>query len=429
MAIAEKTAVVPRLRFPEFADGEWSAATLSELATFVDERVGATESVPYTVTSGVGLVSQVEKLGRTIAGNSLKNYIVLRRDDFAYNKSATKSFPEGYIARYVGDERAAVPNSIFTCFRADDKKIEPAYLDYLFASNLHGKWLRNFITVGARAHGSLNVNDTDLMALPVPLPVGASSLQEQQKIADCLSSLDELIAAQGRKVEALKTYKRGLMQQLFPREGETCPRLRFPEFRDAPEWEELQLDSCFSHIRNGFVGTATPFYVVGGVPYLQGRNVKQGRIDPTGLVTISEGFHCKQKKSQLNRGDIVMVQSGHVGECALIDEDYAGANCHALIIMTPVKRQHSPFFVHYFQSDVGARLIAQITTGNTIRHILASEVKDLIVRVPHFSEQHRISDFLSALDEQIAGESRSLSALRTHKNGLLQQLFPSLEEA
>lgn len=202
------------------------------------------------------------------------------------------------------------------------------------------------------------------------------------------------------------------------------PKLRFPEFRDKGEWEELPLHACFSHIRNGFVGTATPFYVDGGVPYLQGKNVKKGRIDPTGLITVSKVFHEKQKKSQLQRDDIVMVQSGHVGECAHIDDAYMGANCHALIIMTPRERQHSPCFVHCFGSDYGAALIAQITTGNTIKHILASGMKALIVRTPPLIEQQRIADCLSTLDDLISAEGRKLAALRAHKQGLMQQLFP-----
>ena len=77
-------------------------------------------------------------------------------------------------------------------------------------------------------------------------PVSYPSQPEQQKIADCLTSLDESIVAQGRKVEALKAHKKGLMQQLFPREGETLPRLRFPEFRDKPEWEEKNSAKLFT---------------------------------------------------------------------------------------------------------------------------------------------------------------------------------------
>ncbi|HEX7325869.1 MAG TPA: restriction endonuclease subunit S, partial [Rhodanobacteraceae bacterium] len=296
MAKQSAKTATPRLRFPEFRRGAaWATTELREFSEFVTERVGTTACTPYTVTSGIGLVSQQEKLGRTIAGNSLKNYIVLQRNDFAYNKSATKAFPQGFIARYTGDERAAVPNSIFTCFRADAEVVDPTYLDYLLSTNLHGRWLRGRIAIGARAHGSLNVSDEDLMELPVLLPGGATSLAEQQKIADCLTSLDEVIAAQGRKVEALKAHKRGLMQQLFPRAGETRPRLRFPEFGHAPEWERKKLGEI-SAISSG----ATPlrskpeFYEGGTIPWVKTTDLNnsfifgsQECVTPKAKVTIN----------------------------------------------------------------------------------------------------------------------------------------------
>ena len=98
MAKGDKSATPPRLRFPEFRERSgWTSTELGEFANFVTERVGTTECTPYTVTTGVGLVSQQEKLGRTIAGNSLKNYVVLQRNDFAYNKSATKAFPRSVM--------------------------------------------------------------------------------------------------------------------------------------------------------------------------------------------------------------------------------------------------------------------------------------------------------------------------------------------
>jgi len=145
---------------------------LGDLTDPITERVGDSDCIPFTVTTGEGLISQDEKYGRTIAGNSVKNYYRLQRNDFAFNKSATKVFPQGYIARFRGDERAAVPNSIFTCFRIAVENVDAAFLDYLFQGNLHGRWLKDYITVGARAHGALNISDDDLFALPVPLPAG-----------------------------------------------------------------------------------------------------------------------------------------------------------------------------------------------------------------------------------------------------------------
>lgn len=144
--------VTPKLRFPEFRDAlQWVQKPLGDLTEPVTERVGDSECIPFTVTTGEGLVSQEDKYGRTIAGKSLKNYYRLQTDDFAFNKSATKLYPQGYIARFQGGERAAVPNSIFTCFRiADEDVVDAAYLDYLFQGNLHGRWLKDYITVGAR---------------------------------------------------------------------------------------------------------------------------------------------------------------------------------------------------------------------------------------------------------------------------------------
>jgi type I restriction enzyme S subunit len=426
-----KPALTPKLRFAEFRTGpNWETKTLGSLVTISTEKVGENECLPMSITSGVGLVSQMEKFGRVIAGSSYKNYLLLKKNDFAYNKSATKGYPEGFLALYSGDALAAVPNSIFTCFRINGASPLPQYLNYLFLGNLHGQWLRKFIEVGARAHGSLSIDENDLLALPVPLPGGKTTRAEQQKIAECLSTLDELIGAESQKLGALKAHKKGLMQQLFPREGETLPRFRFPEFQSAPEWHEVFLGDYFDPIRNGFVGTATPYYVTsGGVKYLQGRNIKEGRIEDDTLVLISDEFHTRQRKSHLKKGDLLMVQSGHVGECAVVDSVFAGANCHALIILTPKRALSSDFFVYYFYSPIGERAVFQITTGNTIKHILASELKALKVTLPSKDEQHRIATCLSSLDDLIAAQSDRLSVLQTHKQGLLQQLFPPPADA
>ena len=232
MTAYKPTSVMPELRFPEFRNaGGWLFKPLRDIAEPLSDKVGTTKCVPMSVTTGIGLVSQDEKFGRTIAGNSYKNYIRLQTNDFAYNKSSTKQFPQGYIARYSGTKDAAVPNSIFTCFRPDASHVIPEYLDHLFQGNYHGRWLRTYITVGARAHGALSVSDDDLMSMPVPLPPDAVSRPEQQKIADCLGSLDDLIAAEGRKLEALRQHKQGLMQQLFPSPARPCRTCVFASSR------------------------------------------------------------------------------------------------------------------------------------------------------------------------------------------------------
>jgi type I restriction enzyme, S subunit len=205
---------VPVLRFGEF-EGEWEEKELGEICELVNEKVNANKYILMSVTSGVGLVSQTEKFGKEIAGDQYKSYYVIRQWDFAYNKSSTKHYPEGYIAMLKNPEAAAVPNSIFTCFRIYNEKVSPPFLDYLFNDNFHGKWLRKFIEVGARINGLLSVETSILFNMPIIFP----TLPEQQKIASCLTALDDMIGAQDGKIAALHLHKKGLLQQLFGRIG------------------------------------------------------------------------------------------------------------------------------------------------------------------------------------------------------------------
>ena len=202
------------------------------------------------------------------------------------------------------------------------------------------------------------------------------------------------------------------------------PTLRFKGF--SSEWKVTRLEEKFSFIRNGFVGIATPYYANSGIKYLQGKNIKNGSIDNTGLIYISDAFNSKYKKSQLKLNDIVMVQSGHVGECAVIDNEYVGSNCHALVILTPHSSNavSSKFLVNYFYSSYGRKLIDKVKTGNTIEHILASEVKTLSPMLPdNVKEQTKIADFLTAIDDRISQLSQKCDGLAQYKKGVMQKIF------
>jgi type I restriction enzyme, S subunit len=204
-------------------------------------------------------------------------------------------------------------------------------------------------------------------------------------------------------------------------EAVNIPQLRFPGF--SGEWKDKRFDSLYPTVRNGFVGVATPYYVEEGVPYLQGKNIKSGAINKNGLVYINEYFHQKSKKSQLRKNDIVMVQSGHVGECAVITEEFEDTNCHALLVSTPTHDIDSKFYINYFYSKFGRKKIHRITTGNTIKHILSSDLKIQIVSNPSYQEQQKIAAFLTAVDNKIEQLSKKQELLGEYKKGLMQQIF------
>ncbi|MBP1466460.1 restriction endonuclease subunit S [Candidatus Chloroploca sp. M-50] len=408
--------LTPRLRFAEF-HGDWEYQKLNDIAFIITEKAGSSKYTLMSITTGVGLVSQMEKFGREIAGEQYKNYFVIREHDFAYNKSATKEYPEGFIAMYSGEEAAAVPNSIFTCFRVRAGKVIPQYLSYLFLGNLHGRWLRNFITVGARAHGSLNVDNADLLSLQVPMPQGGRSLEEQQRIADCLASLDELIAAQSQKHDALKAHKSGLLQQLFPAEGETTPRLRFAEFRDAGEWEVKPL------------GEVATFY--NGRAYKQEELLEQGKykvLRVGNFFTNNSWYYSDLELDETKyceKGDLLYAWSASFGPRIWHGEKVI---YHYHIWKVVMKDNISRDFLSTVLSYQTEKIKSQSANGLGLLHITKGTIEGWKCSFPSLPEQQRIAAFLTSLDDLIAAQTQKLDALKVHKKGMLQQLFPSIDE-
>ena len=173
------------------------------------------------------------------------------------------------------------------------------------------------------------------------------------------------------------------------------------------DWEQRKLGESYKKIRNAFVGTATPYYVDDGHLYLQSNNVKDGQINYNSKVFINDEFYERQKDNWLRAGDLVMVQSGHVGHTAVIPKTLDNTAAHALIIIANPIEEICPYFVNYqFLTSYAIKDIANITTGNTIKHILASEMKDFKIKLPMIEEQEKIGIFFSNLDKLITLHQR-----------------------
>lgn len=445
MKPAAKRALEPKLRFPEFRDaGPWVNKKLDEIVVVINEKAGSRKFTLMSVSSGVGLVSQIEKFGREIAGAQYKNYEVIRKNDFAYNKSATKEFPEGFIAMYSGEDPGAVPSSIFTCFRVDDKQqVHPPCLSYLFSQNLHGKWLKKYITVGARAHGSLNIDNNDLLSMPVPLPSGETSLDEQQRIADCLSSIDTLITFQAKKIDTLKAHKKGLMQQLFPAEGETLPKLRFPEFRETGEWEERPLGEVFSFKTTNSYSRDMLNYEKGSVKNLHYGDIHTKfstlfdiEVEDVPFINLSVSLEKIKPDSYCVEGDIVFADASEdlddIGKCIEIvnlNNEKLLSGLHTLLARQREEKLKIGFGAYLFNSNKVRAQIKKESQGAKVLGISAGRLAGIQISFPSDKkEQQKIADCLSSIDELITFEAKKFDTLKSHKKGLMQQLFPALDE-
>lgn len=241
-------------------------------------------------------------------------------------------------------------------------------------------------------------------------PVGYPREREQRKIADCLTSLDELIATQGRKVVALKAHKRGLMQELFPREGETIPRLRFPEFLKGPEWEIKEIGEVFRVTR----GEVLAMTLVQNQPSSSAQfPVYSSQTKNGGLSGYYSDFLYEDAitwtTDGANAGD-VNFRTGKfycTNVCGVLLNDNGFANpCIAALI-----------------NSVSRNYVSYVGNPKLMNGVMAR----ISIPFPQLAEQERIASCLFSLDANIVAETEKLEALKTHKKGLMQQLFPSLE--
>lgn len=201
------------------------------------------------------------------------------------------------------------------------------------------------------------------------------------------------------------------------------PKIRFKGFTET--WEQRKLSEIYSFIGNAFVGTATPYYINEGHLYLESNNIKNGQINLNTKVFINDEFYEKQKDKWLHTGDIVMVQSGHVGHAAVIPKELNNSAAHALIMFRYPIMEVEPYFLNsYYQTRVFKRKIEEIATGNTIKHILASDMKELKVNFTNYVEQQKIGSLFSKLENLITLHQRQCENLKKLKKFMLQKTFP-----
>ena len=191
------------------------------------------------------------------------------------------------------------------------------------------------------------------------------------------------------------------------------------------DWEAPFLAEVSSLITNGFVGTATPHYTdESGVPYFYGKNVRANYLDPRGIRYITSEFHAAQSKTALREGDLLTVQSGHIGETAIVTKEYEGSNCHALIVTRPKKEAVYPQFLSYYiNSEMGRARLKGLEVGSTILHINTKDLKKFRVLLPPLLEQRKIAKILSTWDKAISNTERLINNSKQQKKALMQQLL------
>ena len=362
---------------------------------------------------GKGVYEKVESL----KGSENTQYYKRRAGQFIYSKLDFLNQAFGIIPQHLDGFESTVD---LPCFDVTDG-LDPRFLvEYVQRPNYYKK--HGDMADGGRKAKRIQVET--FLSFPVAVPSPA----EQQKIADCLSSLDELIAAEGRKLESLRAYKKGLMQQLFPRDGETTPRLRFPEFRDGPEWSEERLDDLV-HLQDGFAFKSTDFVTAQAdatqvirITDINNKNTNEDKV----YILDDLLERNKLGKYAVNNGDLLLSLTGAAGfNFFFWNGERATINQRTAKVTS--KRKSGQALLRLLEPLIHEKINER---GEGQNNNLSKEfLSTIVMLIPEPAEQQRIADCLSSLDAQIAAQSERLAALRTHKKGLMQQLFPSATEA
>ena len=416
-----KPALVPKLRFPEFREGrKWPQHELGEKAVILKGKgIAKADLDPNGPQACIRYGELYTRYGETI------REVVSRTKVPASELFLSK--PDDVIIPSSGETKIDIAKA--SCVLAADIALGGDL--NVIRSELNGTFLSYYLN-GPKRLDIAKVAQGDTVAHLYPhqleaIRIAVPSIPEQHKIAECLSSVDELMAAQARKVDALKTHKKGLMQQLFPREGETQPRLRFPEFQNAAEWVSDSLGNLFETTSGGTPSRTEKTYWNGDIPWITTSLVDFRVITSAEEFVTAEGLKNSSAKL-FPKGTVLMALYGQGktrGQVALLGIQAATKQACAAILP---RKDIDPYFV--FLNLAGRyEEIREMSNSGGQENLSQGLIREIQFAFPQDdAEQRKVTSCLTSLDDLIAAQTQKLAALKTHKKGLMQQLFPSPEE-
>jgi len=383
----------PKLRFPEFK-GEWEEKTLGEVCDSIL----------------VGFPFKGEDITDDASGHPILRAFSIGEGIIRHGKDYDKYYPydaeklKKYEVRN-GDIVISMDGSVGKNIAMVSEKEERNLLiqrvarlritDYpihLIFQQIISQRFKDYAAGEKKGAVIAHISQKQIELFPIYIP---NSPAEQQKIASCLSAMDDLIAAQAEKVEDLKEKKTGLMQQLFPQPGETTPRLRFPEF--TGEWKEYEFGDCFE------IGSGRDY-----------KHLDEGHIPVYG----SGGYMCSVNDYLYDGESACIGRKGTINNPILLSGKFWTVDT---LFYTYNYVNTTAYFIYLLFQNIDWM---KHNEAGGVPSLSKNIIKKIKVFIPSLTEQQKISDCLSALDDQIAAETEKHTALKDYKKGLMQQLFP-----
>lgn len=421
MSKLEPRKLVPELRFSEFRESEgWNQKTVKDIfSIFQGYAFSSTDSVATGVRWLKIADVDIQKMNHNSPSFLPKHYegeygrFLVKKND--YVMALTRPILGGKlkIARVDDVFNGALLNQRVGKLVAEENSTFVYYL-------IQTSQLVSDIERSIAGSEPPNLSSQQIKDIKTYIP---SDEREIEKISECLSSMDDLITANTQKLESLKLHKKGLMQKLFPAEGENKPECRFREFDG--DWKECLLDDI--------------------AVFLKGKGISKSDIDENGkLPCIRYGELYTQYQEVIDgvfsytnvpceqlvlskKNDVLIPASGETqldiatASCILNEGVALGGDLN--IIRTKV----NGVFLAYYLNGVKKLEIAQMAQGISVIHLYSSQLKNILLHIPNIKEQTKIASCLFSIDKLIHEQSQRVEILREHKKGLMQRLFPVVE--
>lgn len=399
----------------------WKYKPLNEVASRIMEKNGERTNNVLTISAQHGLVSQIEYFNKSVASKNLSGYYYLTKGDFAYNKSYSEGYPFGAIKQLEKYDHGVV-STLYICFRLNSALVDSRFYKQYFGSGLWNSEVRNIAQEGGRSHGLLNVGVKEFFEILVPVP----SLEEQQKIASILSSVDEAIEKTEAIIEQTEKVKNGLMQQLLQK-GIGHTKFKGTEIGEIPEeWEIRALGTIGSWSGGGTPSKKEPSY--------WSKEKQVIWVSPkdmySNIITSSEDFitekGLREKKLKLlPKGTILFVTRSGIlrkrvpiavaGDSLTINQDLK-----ALQVASNIDYE----FIFYALLALNDSIRTScVKTGTTVESIDFQSLQEVLIPVPPLSEQREIVKIIGIHYKKLENEKSYLKHLHSLKKGLMQSLL------
>ncbi|HAZ25325.1 MAG TPA: restriction endonuclease subunit S [Algoriphagus sp.] len=391
---------MPELRFLEFdRASEWQLQPLRKvLIKNSKKNKSLKHNLVQSVSNKHGFINQEDYFdNRRVASKDTSNYYVIKKGYFAYNPSR---IDVGSLA-YQHENITSIISPLYVSFQANYEEVDDIFLLNWFFSNQFSSQL--IFEGGVR--NSLSYEN--LVQINITLP----SIPEQQKIASCLSSLDELIAAHKDKLDALKDHKKGLLQNLFPQEGETAPKVGFPEFEGDGEWVEKKLGKIAENLDSKRIPITSTKREKGVIPY----------YGASGIIDYVKDYIFDEDLLLISEDGANLVARVYPIAFSITGKTWVNNHAHVL-------KFENWFTQVLVEMYLNSKNIENFLTGMAQPKLNRQKLDIIPIPIPkNPKEQQKIATCLSAVDELITAQQEKIEQLQLHKKGLMKGLFPKIE--